>query len=292
MQMLEKIKIKHLQKNILKYLQRRQILNIFKTSKFYQSKFDIDKHDYLLEYFKHISFDKTDFDTKENDIFDKLKKNNIKIISNEITKENLIKYLSINDNLFISINNIYFNQILKEKVLLNKKRIKIFFDFDEYLSQDDIINIKSTDNSDTNVECFIKERIGLYNNVINKLENLLNSDIFIEEVEFNDSYDYSSTFKLKRLFIVDYNKDMINYKDNNTPEEKNILINLKIKRGELINKILEKNCRYITKMKYIAFDEQNMDDKKIICPLVNIDKFVNLVSLHLYIVLIMPMMKD
>jgi hypothetical protein len=55
-----------------------------------------------------------------------------------------------------------------------------------------------------------------------------------------------------------------------------------MKRAELINKILEKNCKNIQKLEYIVLDKKNIN-KSIIYPLVDLDKFVNLKYLNLFI---------
>lgn len=55
-----------------------------------------------------------------------------------------------------------------------------------------------------------------------------------------------------------------------------------MKRAELINKILEKNCKNIKKLDYIVLDKKNID-KAIIYPLVSLDKFVNLKDLNLFV---------
>ena len=83
-------------------------------------------------------------------------------------------------------------------------------------------------------------------------------------------------------FFIDNNKDIIEYKENLTNEEKNILINFKLKRAELISKILEKNCKNIKKLDYFVLDKENID-KAIIYPLVDLDKFVNLKDLNLFV---------
>ena len=41
--MLERIKNKYIQNNILKFIKQRQVLNFFKYSKYYQSKFNLEK---------------------------------------------------------------------------------------------------------------------------------------------------------------------------------------------------------------------------------------------------------
>ena len=68
----------------------------------------------------------------------------------------------------------------------------------------------------------------------------------------------------KELLTIDYDRDKIEYKDNQTKEE-NIIINFKLKRAELINKILEKNCKNIVYVVIISILKiptfEAMDDK-------------------------------
>ena len=64
-----------------------------------------------------------------------------------------------------------------------------------------------------------------------------------------------------------------------------IFFNFKLKRGKLINTLLEKNCKNITKMKYLIIDKKSIDNWEgpieQILPLVELDKFENLQSLDL-----------
>jgi len=111
----------------------------------------------------------------------------------------------------------------------------------------------------------IDEKIKINNNIIKKLEFLLNNDIFITEIYFNlKKYDYCR---------INYKQDLIEYKDNETNDEKNILISFKLTRAELINKILEKNCKSIIKMDYLVFYKMSYNDDKYILPLIELDKF-------------------
>ena len=169
----------------------------------------------------------------------------------------------------------FFNQIINKKIDLGKKNVKIKFDLMESLSNTDIINLVTKRENDAKIKEYIDDKIKMNNNIIKNLEILLNNDIFITEIYFNlKKYDYCR---------INYKKDLIEYKDNETNDEKNILINFKLKRAELINKILEKNCKNIIKMDYLVFYKMPYNDDKYILPLIELDKFENLDYLGLKI---------
>ena len=270
--MLNRIKSHDIQKIILEYLKQNRILDIFKYSKNYHLKFNLTHDDYLSYFFNKIpSIENIMYSTDEKYIFKELKKYTTKNISNDILKKNLIHYCAIKNDFVLSLDNIYFDEIFNEKILLKQKKItNIKIEFREYLSQSDITSF-------VDVENFLNKRIKKYNHLFKKLELLLNIEIFIEEIYFDLNYQVHN-----ETFFIDKNKDIIEYKENMTEQEKNILINLKLKRAELINKILEKNCKHIQKLEYIVFDKENID-KSIIYPLVDIEKIVNLKELNLFI---------
>ena len=180
------------------------------------------------------------------------------------------------NDFILSLENIFFNEIINEKIILNQKS-KIKIEFREYLSQNNFIYLINERKPYVEIENYLNERVKKYNLLIKKLELLLNSEIFIEEIFFDLYYQINN-----ETFIIDKNKDIIEYKENLTDKEKNILINFKLKRAELINKILEKNCKNIKKLEYIALEKQNID-KSIIYPLIDLEKFVNLKDLNLFI---------
>ena len=259
------------------------ILNIFKYSKFYQSKFNISKNDYILAFYDNISKDITD----ESFIKDKLDKDNVQNIfkimksnlshdiSYDLLKENTISYFAIKKDYILSIYHIYFNEILKKKIELGQKNVKIKLGFRDFLSQKNIKILSKKKSSIEEITNYINEEMEFNNNIIKKLEYLLNSNIFINELYFDLEY-FSVCY-------LNYETDILEYKENETNEERNILVNFKLKRAELINKILENNCKYITNMKYLIIEKKASENIDIIFPLVNLDKFENLVSLDLYI---------
>ena len=182
--------------------------------------------------------------------------------------------MQVREDYCLSINHIFFNQIINKKIEL-EKNIKIKFDLMEFLSSTDIINLITKIESEEKIKEYIDEKNKINNNIIKKLEFLLNNDIFITEIYFNlKKYDYCR---------INYKQDLIEYKDNETNDEKNILINFKLKRAELINKILEKNCKSIIKMDYLVFYKMPYNDDKYILPLIELDKFENLDYLGLKI---------
>ena len=282
--MLEKIKSNYLRKNVLDYINKKRVLNIFKYSKFYQSKFGFNKCDYLIQLFDNISFNLNDpiFIEKEPDIknteylFNFLKKEFPHDISNDLLKECIIKYFCIRNDLILSINHIYFTEIIKEKILQGQNNLKIKFDFAECLSQNNIIDLIKPNNSNEIIINHINDRIKFNNNLIQKLQLLLNSNICIKELYFNLTKDGDIS-----TCSIDYQKDIIEYKENEIEDEKNILINFKLKRGELINKIIEKNCRNIINMNYLVFDKISIKNNNQIFPLIELNKFENLIFLDL-----------
>ena len=282
--MLDNINSNYISKNILEYIPKKTALIIFKYSKFYHSKFNINTNDYLFEFFRIISKDLYDDDffiEKEPDknysehIFKTLKSKLSHDIPNEILKENIIKYFALQKDYLLSINHIYFNEIIREIILLGKSNVKIEFNFEDYLSQNNIIDLITQKNSDEKIINYINEKMELNYNIINKLETLLNSNIVINEIYFK--------LKHSSICCIDYEEDIIEYKENEANEEKNILIDFKLKRAELINKILDKYCKYITKMKYVIFEKKLSENIKVVFPLVDLDKFENLLSLDLFI---------
>ena len=200
----------------------------------------------------------------EISIFKELKKYTSKNISNDILKKNLIHYCAKKNDFILSLENIFFNEIFNEKIILNQKS-KIKIEFREYLSQNNIIYLINERKPYVEIENYLNERVKKYNLLIKKLELLLNTELFIEEIFFDLYYQINN-----ETFSIDKNKDIIEYKENLTDKEKNILINFKLKRAELINKILEKNCKNIQKLEYIVLEKQNID-KSIIYPLIDLE---------------------
>ena len=281
--MLENIKSNYIGKLIFEYIQNKTVLNIFKYSKFYQSKFCFSKNDYLSAFYFTISKDIIDDyfneDEKDRNFEKQVKLLKCKVspdVSNDVLKESAIAYFSLKKDYILSINHIYFNEIIEKKIELGHKNIKIKFRFVNWLSQSNIIDLISRHNySNEKIIKYINEKMDLNNKLIKKLEVLLNANVFINEFYF----DFDSDFPC----YIDYKYDIIEYKENETDEEKNILINFKSKRGELINKILDKNCKNITKMKYLIIINKPLENTDITFPLVDLDKFENLISLDLNI---------
>ena len=172
--------------------------------------------------------------SNENNIFSNLNKYISKNISKDFLKNITIKYCALKYPL-ISLNNIYFNEILKEKILFNIINTKILLNFEEYLSQNDILDLISKGG---NIQKYLDNKMKLYNILFNKLQKFLNSDIIIDEIYFRKPLkeEFKYFYDLKNILLVDYEKDIINYNENEANEEKNILINHKIKRIEIQKK--------------------------------------------------------
>lgn len=280
--MLDNIKSNFICKRVLEYIEKKTVLNIFKYNKYYQSKFDFNKNDYLFKCYDIISKDK---DLENNcfikeepdnifseDLFNSLRNNLPPLnISNDILKENIIKYFAINENYILSISHIYFNEILMEKIALGQKNLKIKFNGVDCLSDRNITSLYLINSTKEKIQKYIHKRCEFNNNNIKKLENLLNSDIVIKEFYFGFKNDFLP-------FCVDHDGDLLS-------DENNLFSNFKLKRAKLINTLLEKNCKNITKMKYLIIDKKSLDNwegsKEQILPKVELDKFENLESLDL-----------
>ena len=131
------------------------------------------------------------------------------------------------------------------------------------------------------IEEYLNKNIKLYNEFFKKIEILFN-DYIIEGIKLEiESTKWNINSKIITIYTIDYTNNLIEYKDNQTTEEKNLLINIKSKRAELINKLLIKNYKNIKKLELTLL--KNAIDKNIICPLVDLNKFDNLISLDLYI---------
>ena len=280
--MLENLKSTYIFNIIINLLLNKRKLNIFRYNKFFQNKIEININNYLYEFIENNSIDINDGifiykkpdKEKYNNLLKRIKnkKSNKKL--NYLLKENIIKYIAMRDDFNLSINHIFFIEILKEKILLGKKQLKIILEFGDDFSQNNIVNLISQKSNKIND--YIEEYIEFHNDIIKKLEFLYNCNIPIKSLAFNGFYDMS-------YFCIKYKADKIEYKSNQTDEEKNILINYKLKRGEIVNKILEKNCKYITEMKYITFEKYTSNKNKPIFPLLGVDKFENLSHLDLNI---------
>ena len=281
--MLETIKSDFIKTIIIEYIENKKKLEIFKYNHFYQNKFNIKIIDYICEFYKKASKHfvnsiykvDSDFKSTENYILESLKKKLSHNISNDILKETIIKYFANIEDYCFSINHIYFDEIIKERIKIGKNNIKINFDIKEYLSQNDIINLIVQKKSKDKINDYINKKVNLNNNLINNLEILLNSSVIINEIYFN--------LKNEDLCYVDMEKDKIEYDQNENDEKKNILINYKLKGGDLINKILEKNSIYIEKMKYLVFEQKSIKGIKLLFPLIDLERFVNLNYLDLFI---------
>ena len=127
------------------------------------------------------------------------------------------------------------------------------------------------------IEEYLNKNIKLYNEFFKKIEILFN-DYIIEGIKLEiESTKWNINSKIITIYTIDYTNNIIEYKDNQTTEEKNLLINIKSKRAELINKLLIKNYKNIKKLELTLL--KNAIDKNIICPLVDLNKFDNLISL-------------
>ena len=278
--MLENIKSNFISNEILRYIENRKKLNLFRYSKLYQIKFNIKQIDYIFEIFDGIDLDTKNeiYNQKESKpnyleyLFEKLKQKFLCNISNDILKECIINYVAKLDDSIISINHNYFSEIIAKRLLL-KKNINIEFDLEEYISQNDLLDIITHPNSKNDVNDHIKEKLNLNNSLIKKLEFILNSNINLNSIYFK--------IEDKSILSIDYEKDKIDFDVKESDEEKNMLIDFKLKRADLINKILEKNCKNIKKMKYMIFEEITTKNIKKIFPLVELNEFENLNALVL-----------
>ena len=283
--MLDGIKSHNIQMFILKYMTQKKVLNIFKYNKNYQSKFNLKKEDYkdeyLIQFYDQIPSLKCLCRPKdETDLFNDIKR----FISEKypydtlIKKENIARYYALQKNNIIYLNNIYFKEIINEKILLKQKKIKIKLGIEKsYLSQNDIINLLIKNSSIKDIENFIKSNIYIYNYLINNIDILLNSELIIEEFYFD--LLYIDIVKDLNMLIIDNNQDILEYNENQTNEDKNILINCKLNLIESLNKLLSKNAKYIKALKYIIFDKKSYN-----CDLLDVDIFINLEDLNLYLI--------
>ena len=283
--MIENIKSSYIIENMLKDINKRYVLNIFKYNKYFQSKLGFTKNDYLFEFINKIPdinlmINKNKFKRAEGvrgviKLFKSLKKD---ILNKKILKKNIIEYLAMREDFCLSINDIYFKEIINKKIELGKKNIKIKFDLEEdYLSNEDIIDLVTIRGKNKigkiKEEKYIEKKIEWSHNFIKKLEILLNYDIFISELYF----DIEDT----DICWINYKRNLLEFEENENKDLNNIVINFRLKRAELINKILEKNCKNIIKMNYLDFYKVPNNDAKLIFPLVDLDKFENLIFLGL-----------
>jgi hypothetical protein len=124
MKFFDEIKSNFIQKNILKHIKLRRILKLFKYSKYYQSKLNLNKEDFLEGFFDKLSLDmEKHVDFCPELIFDIFKKYIPKNISKEIFIKDIIQYSVLKEDLCLSIDDIYFDEIITKKIQLNKKKI-------------------------------------------------------------------------------------------------------------------------------------------------------------------------
>ena len=156
--MLENIKSNFISNEIFGYIENRKKLNLFRYSKLYQIKFNIKQIDYIFEILDGIDLDTKNeiYNQKESEpnyleyLFEKLKQKFLCNISNDILKECIINYVAKLDDSIISINHNYFSEIIAKRLLL-KKNINIEFDLEEYISQNDLLDIITHPNSKNDV---------------------------------------------------------------------------------------------------------------------------------------------
>ena len=117
----------------------------------------------------------------------------------------------------------------------------------------------------------------MINKCIKNLEFLLNNDIAISEF-YNKIEDIENKYVSNKGNYID---DSIKFKDTENNDLKNFVINFLSKRVELINKIIEKNCKNIIKMDYLVFYRKPNNEDKFAFPLVELDKLENLTHLSL-----------
>ena len=277
--MIENLKSSYIIETISKYINKRDVLNIFRYNKLFQTKLGFTKNDYLYEYCNKIPEIKLMISRKryeeikgERGVIELLDSLDNDILNKKILKENIIEYLALQEDFCLSIDHIFFMQIIKKKIELGIKNIKIKFYLEEQFFYSDyildIIDHRKNNKIDKQEERYIKHIIKFINKYIKKLEFLLNNNIPISELYFkleDIEQEYAHD-------IIDYKYDLIKSEDKENNDIENIIINFKSKRVKLIRKILEKNYKNITKMDYFAFYTKD----KFIFPLVELDKFENL----------------
>ena len=238
------------------------------------------KNDYLYEYCNKIPEIKLMISRKryeerkgERGVIELLVSLDNDILNKKILKENIIEYLALQEDFCLSIDHIFFMQIIKKKIELGIKNIKIKFYMEEqYLLGDDyffdIVEKRKNNKINKEEKQYIKHKIKFINKYIKKLEFLLNNNIPISEL-------YFKLEDMQEEYVqdtIDYKYDLIKFEDKENNDIENIIINFKSKRVKLIRKIFEKNYKNITKMDYFAFYKND----KFIFPLVELDKFENL----------------
>ena len=120
MKFFDEIKSNFIQKNILKHIKLRRILKLFKYSKYYQSKLNLNKEDFLEGFFDKLSLDmEKHVDFCPELIFDIFKKYIPKNISKEIFIKDIIQYRVLKEELCLSIDDIYFDEIITKKIQLS-----------------------------------------------------------------------------------------------------------------------------------------------------------------------------
>ena len=282
--MIENIKSSFIIENISKYINKRDILNIFRYNKLFQAKLGFTKNDYLYEYCNKIPEIKLMISKKryeerngERGVIKLLNSLDNDILNKKILKENIIEYLALREDFCLSIDHIFFMQIIKKKIELGIKNIKIKFYLEEQFFYSDyildIIDHRKNNKIDKQEERYIKHIIKFINKYIKKLELLLNNNIPISELYFkleDIEQEYAHD-------IIDYKYDLIKSEDKENNDIENIIINFKSKRVKLIRKIFEKNYKNITKMDYFVFYKND----KFVFPLVELEKFENLAHLNL-----------
>ena len=122
MELFNQIKSKFLQKAILKNIKTRRLLKIFKYSKFYQLKLNINKYDFLIYFFANLPIHVEEYICSENINyrFEELMEYIPKNITKEIFIKDIVQYC------------IYKNDLIKEKASLNKKNISIIINIKEF----------------------------------------------------------------------------------------------------------------------------------------------------------------
>ena len=278
--MIENIKSSFIIENISKFLNKRDVLNIFRYNKLFQTKLGFTKNDYLYEYCNKIPEIKLMISRKRYEernggrgVIELLVSLDNDILNKKILKENIIEYLALQEDFCLSIDHIFFMQIIKKKIELGIKNIKIKFYMEEqYLLGDDyffdIVEKRKNNKINKEEKQYIKHKIKFINKYIKKLEFLLNNNIPISEL-------YFKLEDMQEEYVqdtIDYKYDLIKFEDKENNDIENIIINFKSKRVKLIRKIFEKNYKNITKMDYFAFYKND----KFIFPLVELDKFEKL----------------
>ena len=95
---------------------------------------NINKYDFLIYFFANLPIHVEEYICSENINFrfEELMEYIPKNITKEIFIKDIVQYCIYQNDLFLSLNNEYFYEIIKEKASLNKKNISIIINIKEF----------------------------------------------------------------------------------------------------------------------------------------------------------------